>query len=292
MKSRHPYFAAFRRCGLARPVVLAALFHILASLSIGVGEAREAGPALRLAQAGPVAASPSGALDPKTIGKYAAALALGDRAQEFIPEITAIQQAVQRGDSAAIAAAVQALYAKAKRPVPQGDALAKLIGQLPPPQVAATDAAQPPSAGLPPPPVPDSIKDAINAPSGGKGPDLPLGPRDDANPAPPSNATAPAQSPALATTACASGTADDFTPAKLVGQWTDGQRTIRIRRKDFDGRNFTLRDKFVWNGTLEGQKLKFSRKPSADEIDQHFPDWARKNLAAQGLEWTIELDAT
>lgn len=284
MTSRRPYFAAMRRCRAARPYAIAALLYVAASLAPTIaGDAREVGPppGLQIAQA-PVA------LDAKTIEKYGTALSLGDRAPQFAPEITAIYQAVQRGDSAAVAAAVQALYAKAKRPVPQGEALAKLMGQLPAPQAAAADATAPP-AGLPPPPIPDSIKDAVNATSG-TAPDLPLGPRDDAKPPPPSNAAAPAQSPDLAT-ACTNGTADDFSPTKLLGQWSDGQRTVHIRRKDFDGRAFTLRDKFVWDGTLDGHKLKFSRKPTADEIDPKIPDWARKMLAAQGLEWTIELEA-
>lgn len=45
-----------------------------------------------------------------------------------------------------------------------------------------------------------------------------------------------------------------------------------------------------WEGTLSNGELLFTRKPTADEMNDKAPEWARKLVAAQGtLRWRVEL---
>src|SRR5436190_22146176 len=111
----------FKRCTALTFLAGACLFLARESVPSASALGACAEPCMELAQN--TAAQPSAPnVDAKTLEKYGLALALGNRASQFAAEIAAIRDAVARGDKAAAGAVIQALYVKAKRPVPEGSA--------------------------------------------------------------------------------------------------------------------------------------------------------------------------
>jgi hypothetical protein len=104
-------------------------------------------------------------------------------------------------------------------------------------------------------------------------------------------APARAQSSAPATS-CDPGTA--LTADRIVGPWTDAAngRQVEIKAKSpGDTSHFTLKGTHDdWDGTLDGSKLTFKRKPSVAEMQSDAPAWARQAVLGQ-IEWSLELEA-
>jgi len=123
-------------------------------------------------------------IDAQTVAKYGAVLGLGDRAPQFAADIAVIRDAVARGDRAAVAAGIQALYKKAGHLIPVGTAMEQLVDRLPPSEAGSGTG----TAHGPDQPLGGSIAEGGAAPnppaqsaalpqssSGGPGPNAPLG---------------------------------------------------------------------------------------------------------------------
>jgi YD repeat-containing protein len=82
-----------------------------------------------------------------------------------------------------------------------------------------------------------------------------------------------------------------LTADRIAGQWSDSYsgKTIEIALKDKnDLQHFTLAGRHPWTGTLAGGKLTFERTPTAAEMDQQAPEWARQAVEGQ-VKWSLEL---
>lgn len=90
-------------------------------------------------------------------------------------------------------------------------------------------------------------------------------------------------------------------PEELVGEWkavkvadadaTD--TTIKVRFKDEGSKQLVLDGKYSdWEqeGKVENGKVVFTRKPTANQMSDKAPQWARDDVAKQGeLKWKLEL---
>src|SRR5262249_42377953 len=144
-----------------------ALLVVVASLLLPIGP-------VGAAHAGGVLLAQAPNIDAQTIDSYGKVLGLGSRAPKFVAEIAVIRDAVARGDKAAVAEGIRALYAKVGHLIPTGRAMDQLVSALPPP-----DPARQPAPGLGPTQPSGSSQPSTSNPvaggSGGSGPTLPLG---------------------------------------------------------------------------------------------------------------------
>jgi hypothetical protein len=86
---------------------------------------KQAAEALRKEQL--LGSRPPQPVDEKLLAEYGRALLLGNRAGEFASDIGALHDTVLSGETAAIEQSIAALYRKAGRRAPTGDAMAKLV---------------------------------------------------------------------------------------------------------------------------------------------------------------------
>jgi hypothetical protein len=168
---------------LAATSALAAVGHGTAD-----GCGRACGP--ERAGAGATVLAQASGIDARTIEAYGTVLGLGTRAGQLVPEITAIRDALARGDRARAASALGALYAKAGRLTPVGQAMDQLLNRLAAAGVISTPGPSLPQGGSAAPLVGASASGSAPTPSGGgtpaaasagsgngagAGPSLPLG---------------------------------------------------------------------------------------------------------------------
>jgi hypothetical protein len=95
---------------------------------------------------------------------------------------------------------------------------------------------------------------------------------------------------------CAAGQAgaeQPIAPERLIGTWVDDTgNTVEIAAKSpGDKTNFILRATREWDGIYKDGQLVFTRTPTAAEMSQKAPDWARKKVQGQ-IKWSIELQVS
>jgi hypothetical protein len=118
---------------------------------------------------------------------------------------------------------------------------------------------------------------------------------------PPPIATGTAVAPAPGTplgqpaaSRCGPNSADAPLPIEgIAGKWRsdDGKEVVEIAPKTpGDNSKFVLRGQFEWEGSYDGSKLIFIRKPKANEMGDLAPGWALTKVAGV-LQWSLELEA-